>query len=261
MINAQFNSGLRAREACRAALITPAVGRLARSAPHQSLIRWAARGTATAYHSVNPKSLLHLLLGFALLCTSCGPVLSEQERAAILATKAAETSLTSAHGTEARSAIENYEAEWMSLEAHKNPTTQSRLATGGYLWYWGYARMGEKVYDEPFWLITKSATVTNLRVLEYSPDRFKAIASVKGSTDKITPKGEFIESLPKPEYCLLYLFIREDGAWKVADLFDITSRSEIERDWANNVAWEKEVLGQPILGDLPQADCYGDSIP
>lgn len=207
----------------------------------------------------------HLILLVPLLAAlTCISYFTLGILAGLMETKATEdvaATLTATHGAEIREVVEQYATDWLSLAAPKNPTTQSRLATGEYLWSWGYARMGAKVYDEPFWLITKSATVTNLRVLEYSPERFKAIASVEELTDKITPQEEFIESLPKHEYCRLYLFVREDDAWKVADLFDMTRQSDIDRDWENNVAWEKEVLGQPIMGDLPQTDCYGHSIP
>jgi len=169
--------------------------------------------------------------------------------------------LTTTHDAEIHEVIQRYETDWLSLAAHENPSIQSKLATGGFLWYWGNARSGTKIYDEPFWLITKSADVTSLHVLEYSPERVKALASVIRQVDEYTPKGTFTRSYQPREVCRLYLFVREDSVWKVADLFDMTRQSDIARDWENFVAWEKDTFGQQIMGDLPLTDCSGYSIP
>jgi hypothetical protein len=138
------------------------------------------------------------------------------------ATAEVEATLSAAYGPEVFAAIEHYEANWLSLDAHQDPNIQSRLATGGYLWYWGYARAGDTLYDEPFWLITKSVTVTYSRVIEYSSEHFKAVAKIEQLVDEMTPNGEFIQSLLEQKHCRFYLFVQETGVWKVADMFDMT---------------------------------------
>ena len=196
----------------------------------------------------------------AILCAACSPALSERERAAIQASAEAEVSLTNAYGTETRAAIENYETNWMSLKAYYDPSVQAALARGPYLDYWKLARLGPRLNEGGPWLITKSAVVNSIRVLDYAPERFKALARVITQTDEYTPEGKFTRSYQPRVVCRLYLFVREDNSWKVADIFDMTRQSDIARDWENFVAWEKEYLGQQIMGDLPRTDCRGYNI-
>lgn len=199
-----------------------------------------------------------LLLAPILLIGACltyAVLAIKRDSVQTTATAEIEASLTIQHGAEVRAAIENFEKNWLSLEAHTNPNIQSEFATGPYLDYWGNARQGDKIYSQPSWLITRSATVTYLRVIEYAPERFKAVANVEQVTDEITPRGEFIKSLPRIEFCRLYLFVEAGSTWKVADLFDMTIERDIERDWENELAWEKKFLGQQIMGDLPQEKC------
>lgn len=163
------------------------------------------------------------------------------------ATAEAERVLIVEHGSEVRSQIENFESRWFSLEAHLDPGIQSELATGPYLEYFGNARQGASLYDEPFWLVTTAAVVGNLRVLEYSPERFKAVACSVETTDKMTTDGVFIESLPPLDICGVYVFVREDDKWKLAGFFNTAD----PRDWNYAPNWLKE-----IIGDLPNEDLY-----
>ncbi len=66
------------------------------------------------------------------------------------------------------------------------------MATGPYLDGFGYARRAEALYDEPFWWVTTSAAVQSVRVLEYSLERFKAVADVIEQVDETAPGGEGI---------------------------------------------------------------------
>ena len=173
----------------------------------------------------------------------------------------AEATLAATYGAEIQATIANYEAKWMSLEAYYDPSVQAALAKGPYLEYWKLARLGPQLNEGGPWLVTKSAVVNYIRVLEYTPEQFKALASVIRQIDEYTPKGEFTRSYQPREVCRLYLFVREDSVWKVADLFDMTRQSDIARDWENFVAWEKDTFGQQIMGDLPLTDCSGYTIP
>jgi len=161
-------------------------------------------------------------------------------------TAEAEKFLTSAYGAEARVVIENFKAKWLSLNSYKDPSIQSELAIGSYLDYWGLARKGQALYDEPFWLVTKSASVTHVRVFEYSPERFKAVAQVVSSINQLTPQGEFTKSLPPYKSCGIYVFVREDGFWKLVEYFDMTNPRDVQRDWE---AAPDEV--KQTIGDLP----------
>ena len=173
----------------------------------------------------------------------------EQDRTAAsqgTATAEMEKSLTAIYGAEVRTTIETFESRWLSLEAHTNPSLQSELATGPYLDYWGYARQGSAIYDEPVWLVTRSATVQRLAVLEHGSDRIKAVAHVVIVSDEITPKGVFKQSLAPDLMCGVYVFVRESDTWKLAAYFNATDPRYVDRDWSEAPDWLKR-----IIGDLP----------
>lgn len=163
--------------------------------------------------------------------------------------------LTDLYGTETQAVIENFESRWFTLDAHRNPSIQSDLATGPYLDDQGFARRGQALYDEP-WLITKSAKVTRVRVLEYSPERFKAVAHSVRMRDEITPAGEDQKSLLPYQACGIYVFLRKDGVWKLASYFNLDPRYA-ERDW-NNIPpsyWMRQIIGD--IPDYLLFDCEG----
>jgi len=162
------------------------------------------------------------------------------------ATAEMEKSLTAIYGVEVRTTIEGFESRWLSLEAHTNPSLQSELATGPYLDYWGYARQGPAIYDEPVWLVTRSAMVQRLAVLEHTNDRFKAVAHVVIMSDEITPRGVFKQSLAPDSMCGIYVFVREADTWKLTAYFNATDPKYVDRDWNEAPDWLKQ-----IIGDLP----------
>lgn len=182
----------------------------------------------------------------ALLLTGCVGVLPEQMKA----TEEAKKNLTITYGEEVQSIIENFQVKWQSLDAHKDPSIQANLATGPYLDYWGYTRMGKAIYDEPFWLITRSADIRNLQVLEYGSEKIKAIARVIKLSDKMTPAEKLIQTNLSSESCSVYVFVREDSFWKLAAGFDMTRPQDVESDWTREPDWSKQ-----LIGDLPRDVC------
>lgn len=158
----------------------------------------------------------------------------------------AEQALTDSHGVEVGKAIENFESVWSSLNAHKDTSIQSGVATGVFLDYHGFARRGNAHYEEPFWLVTKSVALENVRVVEYSLERFKAVACVTIEHDRVTIEGIVVESLPPYEKCGVYVFVYENDTWLLAGIFDTTMPDYVARDWNYAQDWLKE-----IIGDLP----------
>jgi hypothetical protein len=199
-------------------------------------------------------SLLLASIGLLLLGVGYLSSIVVGDDAKAQATQDVEATLTADYGEVARAAITNFEMNWMSLAVHLDPSLQSKLATGPYLWYMGMAR-DQDSQTRGDWLVTKSATTTYWRVIEYTPMQFKAVARVTESVDELTPKEEFVRSLPVQRYCRLYLFVQDAGTWKVAVLFDMSVDRDVERDWENEVAWEKLYLGRQVLGDLPAQRC------
>jgi hypothetical protein len=186
-----------------------------------------------------------LTLLFIATCGVCGVLggcqgtISESSQA----TREAEIFLTEAYGAEVRDAIENVKAKWSSLEAYNNPSIQSELATEQYVSHNGYASLGEAIYNWTSWYVVKSVTVTRVRVLEYSPERFKAVACITELVDKTTTEGVFIESLLPQEYQSVYVFVHEDDTWKLAGGFNI-SLPNVWRDWEYASDWLKETIGE-----------------
>jgi hypothetical protein len=199
--------------------------------------------------------LFYLTLVFlsSVACVTLGPFGTDQRATSesLQVTVTAETSLTETHGVEVCDVIENFELQWGSLEAHRNPSVQSELAIGPFLHYWGYARMGEAIYDEPFWLVTTSATVKNVRVIEYSSERFRAVASVARRVDKTTTEGVIIESSLPRGHCEIYVFVRANNTWKLAGSFLTDGPpQDVERDWRDAPDWLKDIIGELPEGDL-----------
>ncbi len=91
---------------------------------------------------------------------------------------------------------------------------------------------------------SKSAVVTSVRVLEYSVERFKAVACVTELIDETTTEGVFIESLLPQEYEYVYVFVYEDDAWKLAGVFNITIPKDAWHDWEYAPDWLKETIGE-----------------
>lgn len=174
----------------------------------------------------------------SVACAVCGAPTNDRY---IETTVTAKASLTEIHRTEVSNAIENFEMEWYGLEAHRDPSIQSKLATGPYL------NLGwdEEIYDEPFWLVITSAEVERVQIVEYSKEHFKAVALVARTVDKTATDGVIIEpSLPAGR-CGVYVFVRESSVWKLAGLFVLMGTPhEIERDWNYAPDWLKETIGE-----------------
>jgi hypothetical protein len=86
---------------------------------------------------------------FLMACTASG-LLGDGRRIAqedMHATVTAEAMLTETYGGEVSKAIEKFELQWHSLEAHTDPNIESEVATDPFLSYRGIARFGEAIYD------------------------------------------------------------------------------------------------------------------
>jgi hypothetical protein len=205
-----------------------------------------SHNTGTGDINLAGKRLLTAILTMVvlLLCASFLGFFGDDRRVTSehwQATATAEALLTEMHEEEARGAIENFELKRYSLEAHKDPSIQSQVVTGPYL----NLGWGEEVYDEPFWLVVTSADVEGIQVLEYNPERLKAVAFVDRTLDKTTTDEVVLESSLPAGRCGVYVFLREDNTWKLAGFFVLMGTpQEIERDWNYAPDWLKETIGE-----------------
>lgn len=169
------------------------------------------------------------------------------------ATVEAERALTQAHGDEVREVIEQYNARVGGFDTAKDPSLLSELATGPYLEYLRDA--GESLSDAPSWYVTSSVHVEGVRVLEYTPDRFRAIGCGVLQIDRVTSTGQVMKTLPPSEFWAIFVFVREDGAWKAVAALDTIIRDTFARDWEYVPDWMKDELG-----DVP-SDMYKGCLP
>jgi hypothetical protein len=135
--------------------------------------------------------------------------------------------------------ILNFETLWSGEQAYVDPKIQNELATGKYLEYWSYERLN--IADEPFWLVTDSASLESIDLIEYENDYFKAEACVQRNGRKIKPDGSLIQKdSTSPLTCGVYVFIKEMHVWKLLGYLDITD----PRTYEYAPDWLKEIIGK-----------------
>jgi len=144
--------------------------------------------TVTSKKFVNPLSVVLMSL-LIIACVACGLLCNDRRirQEPLQATAEAEAFLTETYGMEVSNVIENFE---------------SQLRGGG-------------TGGRPLWYTTL-ASVKSARVLEYSTERFKAVADVMREMAEETAGGEFIAGSEESiRTCGVYVFVREDDTWKL----------------------------------------------
>lgn len=144
---------------------------------------------------------------------------------------------------ESGNAVLNFETLWLSEQAYKNPSIQEDLATGKYLEYWRLSR--HNIENEPLWLVTDSAELESIQLIEYRNDHFKAKACIVKIMKEIRPDGSLIKTLSRPPYslCGIYVFTKTKEKWKLLGYIETMD----PRTYEHAPDWLKE-----IVGDIPQ---------
>ena len=169
------------------------------------------------------KGLAYVLLVFILIvstgCHSWGKENNESK-----ATSQAIEAFTRDYGEEVSRIIESYMLQEGSLDAHHNPDILKELMTGERL----LLRPKLDLENEPYWVVTKSANVDHIRVIEYYPNHIKAIACLTIIYERRSvPEGGLLETYPETEFCALYIFVLEGENWKLNANFDTTNPGNI----------------------------------
>lgn len=168
--------------------------------------------------------------------------------------KEAEKILTLAHRDEVVNAIEKFEIVWQSLDAYHNPPIQAVVATQEYVQAHGLERE-DSHFKFGDWYVTKAAKVGETRVLEYSAERFKAIACIKRIIVTVSPDERVLEAESTLFTRILYVFVREDSEWKIATLYDVYLDDWAYRDWRNATEEQKTYIGE-LPESLVQPVCH-----
>ncbi len=138
---------------------------------------------------------------------------------------------------EVRTVIQKYESSWLSANVALNPTLKYDLATKQWADYMGIPTSHQGVSG----LLTTSATVNDVTVIEYSSARLKAWACTTNTFDEITLQGTIVRSGTLSR-CGTYVFWKMDANWKLAGYYNDADR----RYWNHAPEWLKTVIG-----DLP----------
>ncbi|MBN1452133.1 MAG: hypothetical protein JW963_14040 [Anaerolineales bacterium] len=214
----------------------------------------------------NKKRLTFVLMAVVLLlCAICagmelqiekeGAIASATSSVISTATADAEVQLAERYGVEISDLIETFDVQWHSFERLKDCDANSTLVTEQFLDTGGGLCLSRwLVGPAAYSTITKSAAVRQMRVLEYAPDRFKALVTLDRVMQKVNVvTGAAVEPTTTDVNCGIYIFIREDDVWKL-DFFFWThdfqvARDTIIREWS----FATEEVGEDI-GELPDGD-------
>lgn len=172
----------------------------------------------------------------------------------LTATAQTGTLLTEQYGQEAGAAIERFEMQWITWDTLGDWEAQAQLTTGWFLSTFGGERsaLGESLP------VTVAAEIIHLRVLEYTPERFKALGLVKLTNGDITADGKTVSPLRQEYVCRVYVFVWEDQVWKLAGLFNgttsyrVTERT-VRLDWRTTSPELRELIGE-FPADLLESD-------
>jgi len=145
--------------------------------------------------------------------------------------------LTIIFGEKARSVIEAFELTSGSLPVKLNRNMLSNLMTGELL----ARQLSGGEFSTHY--ITTSIELREVRVLEYSSLQFKAIGCGQKNLVEVTSGGAYIRTLPRWTFQKIYVFNREDDAWKLAAAYDFTDHDGAIRDWRYVLDWERDLIG------------------
>jgi hypothetical protein len=138
--------------------------------------------------------------------------------------------LTTQYGAEVSSIIEQFEVDGHTIKMYRDPSYHAEVYTGPYLEYIdGYYLS----FDEStLWPIVSQATVTKVKVIEYSGEKIRALACVTEEKLDLNYKGKLIAQEPVSTINGAYVFVKADGVWKLANFFDMSKPESAKLEYA-----------------------------
>lgn len=148
-----------------------------------------------------------------LVCFTINTITIRQMRKA----EAFKVRLLELYEPEVSAVIEHYELTWHSFEAQKNVELLTEVASGPLL---------EERQDMYLSLNAQSlreaiikANVTDLVILDYTLEQFKAIAYIERDFDEFSDQALPLGYVKNRPHCGEYVFEREEGTWKAVAFF------------------------------------------
>ena len=162
--------------------------------------------------------------------------------------------LSAKYGSEVSAIIEDFEIAGHTVKMYRDPAYHAEVYTGPYLDYIdGYYLS----FDEStLWPIVSQATVTKIKVVEYSSEKIRALACVTEEKLDLDFKGKLIAQEPVSVVNGAYVFLKVDGVWKLANFFDMSKPESAKLEYG----MMDDALRQ-ITGDyysLTGMDCDSD---
>ena len=197
-----------------------------------------------------------LLLVLGLLLSLClfSSIRWDHNREILQVTEATERRLTAKHGVEAREAIERFEKNWGSMAMHENPgSIYEMLLTGPDLeYYQGHNGYGE----DKIWLLTIYYNLQKVRLIEYSDQQMKVIGCYEEQFGEFDHNGNLLKESGIGSKRRYYVFMKDDGIWKLAGSIDLTYRHMSENEWYYLPQEFKDLYGD--FYSILDKDCFGD---
>ena len=197
-----------------------------------------------------------LLLVLGLLLSLClfSSIRWDHNREILQVTEATERRLTAKHGVEAREAIERFENNWLSLPMYEDPESFYAMLLAGpmledHIGHYGFIE--DKTWSAPIY-----NKVISTRVLDYSDQQLKVIACIEDQMGEYDHTGNFLNINSIRTFTKYYVFIKDDGIWKLAGSIDLTFRHMAEQEWTY-LPQEYQTLFGDFYSILDK-DCFGD---
>lgn len=159
--------------------------------------------------------------------------------------------LTAQYGDEVSAIIENFEIDGHTVKMYRDPSYHAEVYTGPYLDYIdGYYLS----FDEStLWPIVAQATVTKIKVVEYSGEKIRALACVSEEKLDLDYKGKLIAQEPASIVNGAYVFLKVDGVWKLANFFDMSNRESAKLEYGMMEDDLRQITGD--YASLTGMDC------
>jgi hypothetical protein len=179
---------------------------------------------------------------------------THENTVAFQATVETERALTDTYGQEVGRIVADFKMQWQSLATFQDPESRWELATEPFFnesdfnWWLWYIKQAKETN------VLKSVHIRHVRVLEYTPERFKAVITLDKIEDRIAlPEATVLYADMALVDCGVYVFVRDDGKWKLSASFYTYANSDaaLERAWDLYTPDEvKQVIGELPHGNL-----------
>lgn len=156
-------------------------------------------------------------------------------------TDEAPNELTLRYGHEVAGIIEGFEVSAHTVKMYTNEDNHAKMYTGPYLDYIdGYYMSFD---DTTLWPIVAQATVTKVRVVEYSDEKIRVLACVTEQKIDLNSKGDLVDQEKVNVINGAYVFIKENGIWKVGSFLDMAHPESAKLEYAMMDDDLKEITG------------------